>query len=147
MTLQTNRSNKNINECVSRELLRADRAILFLRLFVATMLLTQAITKSQDYPLIEGDYPSIWGITSSQMVTIVGLLELGAAVLLAMGLFTRPVAGVMVVVMFGAAFLFFPGQTFAQAELHVVYAGIYIFLLMAGAGRYSLDRLFCLARR
>ncbi len=115
--------------------------MLFLRLFVATLLFTQAITKSQDYLLIENQYPSIWGITSDQVVTIVGLLELGAGVLLAIGLFTRVASAVMVVVMFGAAFLFFPGQTFAQAELHVVYAGIYIFLLIVGAGRFSLDSL------
>lgn len=131
----------------SPRLLTADRGVLFLRLFVATLLFTQAITKSQDYLMIENEYPSIWGITSDQVVTIVGLLELGAGVLLAIGLFTRIAAAVMVVVMFGAAFLFFPGQTFAQAELHVVYAGIYIFLLIVGAGRFSLDSLLRLGER
>ena len=122
---------------------RTDCGVLFLRLFTATLLFTEAITKSQEYLLIEGDYPTILGIGSAQIVTIVGLLELGAGVLLAMGLFVRLVAAVMAVVMFGAAFLFFPGQTFAQAELHVVFAGIYVFLTIVGGGRYSLDRLFC----
>ena len=123
-----------------------DRALLFLRLFVATMLFTQAITKSQEYLAIEGEYPSILGISPAEVVSLVGILELGAGVLLCLGLFTRPTAAVMTVVMFGAAFLFFPGQSLAQAELHVVYAGIYIFLAITGAGRLSLDSLLNVSR-
>ena len=67
--------------------------------------------------------------------------------LLAVGLFTRITSAVMTVLMIGAAFLLFPHQSFDQAELKVVYGGIYIFLLIAGAGRYSLDRLVCMVRR
>ena len=140
--MTTNRNTTPGAKCPA-EMQRTDKGLLFLRLFTATLLFTEAITKSQDFLLIENDYPTILGISSAQIVTITGLLELGAGVLLAMGLFVRPVAAVMTVVMFGAAFLFFPGQTFAQAELHVVFAGIYIFLAIVGGGRYSLDRLFC----
>lgn len=121
----------------------ADKGILFLRLFIGTLLFTQAITKSQQYPWLEQEYPSMWGLSSASVVSIVGIIEAVAGALLAMGLLTRITSAVMTVIMFGAAFMLFPSQTFDQAELKVVYAGIYIFLLIAGAGRYSLDRLIC----
>ena len=133
--------------CASLSAARADSAILFLRLFIGTLLFTQAITKSQEYLWLEQEYPSLWGLSGADVVSIIGTIEAVAGALLAMGLLTRLTSAVMTVVMVGAAFLLFPGQTFDQAELKVVYAGIYIFLLLAGAGRYSLDRLVCLMRR
>lgn len=126
---------------------KADSAILFLRLFIGTILFTQAITKSQQYPWLEQEYPSLWGLSSADVVSLVGIIEAVAGALLAVGLFTRVTSAVMTVVMIGAAFLLFPHQSFDQAELKVVYGGIYIFLLIAGAGRYSLDRLVCAVRK
>lgn len=119
----------------------ADKATLFLRLFIGVMLFTQAITKSQQYLWLEGEYPSIMGLNAAQVVSIVGILEAVAGAMLTIGLLTRLTAGVMVVVMLGAAFLFFPGQSFDQSELKVVYAGIYITLAISGGGRYSLDTI------
>lgn len=126
---------------------RADSAILFLRLFIGTLLFTQAITKSQQYLWLEQEYPSLWGLSGADVVSIVGVMEAVAGALLAVGLLTRLTSAVMTVVMVGAAFLLFPGQSFDQAELKVVYAGIYVFLLIAGGGRYSLDRLVCMIRQ
>lgn len=119
----------------------ADKAALFLRLFIGAILFTQAITKSQQYPFLEGEYPSIMGLSAAQVVSIVGLLELVAGVMLTVGFLTRVCAGIMAVVMLGAAFFFFPHQTFDQAELKVVYAGIYITLIISGGGRYSFDTI------
>ena len=133
--------------CTSLSAGRADSAILFLRLFIGTLLFTQAITKSQQYLWLEGEYPSLWGLSGADVVSIVGVLEAVAGALLAVGLLTRLTSAVMAVMMVGAAFLLFPGQSFDEAELKVVYAGIYIFLLIAGGGRYSLDRLVCIMRQ
>ena len=126
---------------------KADSAILFLRLFIGTILFTQAITKSQQYPWLEQEYPSLWGLSGADVVSLVGIIEAVAGALLAVGLFTRITSAVMAVGMIGAAFLLFPHQSFDQAELKVVYGGIYVFLLIAGAGRYSLDRLVCMVRK
>ena len=133
--------------CASLSAGRADSAILFLRLFIGTLLFTQAITKSQQYLWLEGEYPSLWGLSGADVVSFVGVLEAVAGALLAVGLLTRLTSAVMTVVMVGAAFLLFPGQSFDEAELKVVYAGIYVFLLIAGGGRYSLDRLVCIMRQ
>lgn len=119
----------------------ADKATLFLRLFIGVVLFTEAITKSQQYPWLEGEYPSIWGLSGADIVSIAGVMEAVAGVMIIVGILTRVTAGAMAVVMLGAAFLFFPHQTFDQAELKVIYAGIYITLAISGGGRYSLDAL------
>lgn len=148
-TPHTHSSAKGVegDSCALVAASRADSAILFLRLFIGTILFTQAITKSQQYPWLEGEYPSLWGLSGADVVSLVGIIEAVAGALLAVGLFTRVTSAVMTVLMIGAAFLLFPHQSFDQAELKVVYGGIYIFLLIAGAGRYSLDRLVCMVRR
>lgn len=125
----------------------ADKATLFLRLFIGAILFTQAITKSQQYLWLEGEYPSILGIGAAEVVSIVGILEVTAGVMITIGLLTRPVAAIMAVVMLGAAFLFFPHQTLSDGELKVVYAGVYITLAISGGGRYSLDAMLRTLRR
>lgn len=119
----------------------ADKATLFLRIFIGTLLFTQAITKSQDYLWLQEQYPSIFGIPPSSVVSMVGVVEAIAGVLLTIGLMTRYCSAVMAIMMFAAAFLFFPAQNFYEGELKVVYAGIYITLAISGGGRYSLDTL------
>lgn len=119
----------------------ADKATLFLRLFIGALLFTQAITKSQQYLWFEQEYPSIWGFSPAEVVSIVGIVEAVAGVMLTIGLLTRPVATIMAVAMLSAAFLFFPAQNFDQAELKVVYAGIYVALAISGGGLYSLDNI------
>lgn len=148
-TPHTHSSAKGVegNSCALTAASKADSAILFLRLFIGTILFTQAITKSQQYPWLEQEYPSLWGLSGADVVSLVGIIEAVAGALLAVGLFTRITSAVMTVLMIGAAFLLFPHQSFDQAELKVVYGGIYIFLLIAGAGRYSLDRLVCMVRK
>lgn len=121
---------------------RTDKATLFLRLFIGAILFTEAITKSQQYPWLEQQYPTLFGIDGADTVSIVGFLELLAGVFLTIGLFTRITAGIMAIAMFAAAFLLFPNQTFAQGELKFIYMGIYITLAIGGGGRYGLDEVF-----
>lgn len=119
----------------------ADKATLFLRLFIGAILFTEAITKSQQFPMLQSEYPTILGIESAIVVSIVGILELFAGMMLTVGLLTRWIAVIMAVVMLAAAFIFFPAQSFDQSELKVVYAGIYVTLAISGGGRYALDTL------
>lgn len=119
----------------------ADKAALFLRIFIGTLLFTQAITKSQDYLWLEQLYPSILGIEPATVLSTVGVIEAIAGVMLTIGLLTRYCAVVMAAMMFAAAFIFFPHQEFAEGELKFVYTGIYITLAISGGGRYSLDTI------
>jgi len=76
---------------------------------------------------------------------VAGVLELGGGGLLALGLFTRPVAfvlsGLMAVAYFQAHFpqSFFP--VINKGELAVIYCFVYLYLFFAGGGSWSLDSL------
>jgi putative oxidoreductase len=119
----------------------ADKATLFLRIFIGILLFTQAITKSQDYLWLEEFYPSILGLEPATVLSMVGVIEAIAGVMLTIGLLTRYCAALMAIMMFAAAFLFFPHQGFAEGELKFVYTGIYLSLVISGGGRYSLDTI------
>lgn len=124
----------------------AEKALNFLRILAGILLFTQAITKSQDYQWLAEEYPTILGIGAPTVVSIVGIIEVVAGVLLTIGLFTRPVAILMALVMMAAALLFFPQQSFSEGELKFIYAGIYVTLAIGGGGRYSIDSLLATLR-
>lgn len=76
---------------------------------------------------------------------IQGLLELVGGFLLALGLFTRPVAFILAGNMAVAYFMahaprgFFP--LLNGGELAIVYCFVFLYLWIAGGGEWSLDRL------
>ena len=81
---------------------------------------------------------------ASQM-GIGGILETFGGLLIALGLFTRPVAFIMSGMMAVAYFqmhapnAFFP--VLNQGELAVLYCFVYLYLSARGGGRYSLDAM------
>ncbi|MFZ0391003.1 MAG: DoxX family protein [Calditrichia bacterium] len=69
------------------------------------------------------------------------LSEFIGGLLLAVGLFTRPASLFILLTMLTAAFIRNAGNPFAKKELALLYGFIALFLLIAGAGRYSVDYL------
>mgnify|MGYP001226822530 CR=1 FL=1 len=73
-----------------------------------------------------------------------GVLEVFGGLLIVLGLFTRPVALVLVVEMLAAYIIahlprgFWPIQN--GGELALLYAFIFLFLAAAGSGRFAIDR-------
>jgi len=67
--------------------------------------------------------------------------ELGGGLLLALGLMTRPAALLVTINMTVAAFIRQAGDPFGERELALLYLAGVAMLLLAGAGRYSLDAL------
>jgi putative oxidoreductase len=82
---------------------------------------------------------------------LAGILELAGGLLLIFGLFTRPVAALLIVEMLGAYFTVhapqggFPIQN--QGELALLYASVFAFLVGNGAGPLSLDEALPVRRR
>lgn len=124
-----------------------DSAILFMRIFIGTMMLTHGIGKLQNYNAIVNSFPDPLGIGSAASFTLITLTEVGCSVLIIMGLFTRLATLPLIFGMYIATFIAFPEKTFAEGELSFVYMGIYIMLLVSGGGRYALDALFFPYRR
>jgi putative oxidoreductase len=73
-----------------------------------------------------------WGAT---------LAEFGGGLLLVIGLFTRPSALLWVITMAVAYFGVHLRDPFAKQELSLIYGCIGVLFLLAGPGRFSVDRL------
>lgn len=68
-----------------------------------------------------------------------GIAELGGGVLLALGLFTRPAAALIVANMAVAVVIRHAGDPFGNRELALLYGAIALLFLLTGPGRYSVD--------
>ncbi|HEY0464026.1 MAG TPA: DoxX family protein [Polyangiaceae bacterium] len=68
------------------------------------------------------------------------LSEFVGGLLLALGLFTRPAAALVLITLTVAALDIHSGDPFAKRELALAYAVVALTLLIAGPGRLSLDR-------
>lgn len=67
--------------------------------------------------------------------------ELGGGILLALGLFTRPSATLILFTMCVALFGVHAQQPFARQELALLYASIALLFVLAGSGRFGVDAL------
>ena len=68
-----------------------------------------------------------------------GLSEFAGALLLAIGLFTRPAAFFVAITMFVAGFINHAGDPFGNAEKAYLYFAIAMIYLVLGSGRFSTD--------
>lgn len=119
-----------------------DAAILFLRIFVGVLMLLHGIYKTQNYNMLAGSFPEVFGLSSAVSLVLITLAEVGCSALLIIGLFTRIAAIGLAFGMFTAAVVVPAHITAASSELPFVYMGIYIFLLISGGGKYALDAMF-----
>lgn len=69
------------------------------------------------------------------------LAEFAGGLLLALGLLTRPAAGLMAFTMMVAAFGAHAADPFSIKEMSLLYLSISLFFVFHGAGRWSADRL------
>ena len=120
----------------------ADAGLLVLRLFAGLALaFGHGLGKLPPSPLfVEG----VGGLGFPAPVVFAwasGLAEFGGGLLLAVGLLTRPAALFVAFNTSVAAFRMQAGQAFGERELALFYLASAVCLLLAGAGRFSLDRL------
>jgi putative oxidoreductase len=118
------------------------RMLSILRIMVGLLFLEHGLAKILDFPHQPNRSPYA-------LFTLVpgfqGLLELVGGLLLALGLFTRPVAFVLSGNMAVAYFMahaprgFFP--LLNGGELAIVYCFVFLYFSVAGGGEWSLDRL------
>ena len=120
----------------------SDIALLLLRIFVGIMMLTHGVAKIENFSTLKANFPDPVGLGAGFSLLLITCAEVGCSLLVIVGLVTRLVVGMCV-----AAFLTFPGFTMAASELALLYLSIYITLLIAGPGEYSLDELLRMTLR
>lgn len=121
---------------------RADRAILFLRIFIAAVMLLHIIGKLQNYDNIVLAYPSLLGFNRPTSLALSIIFEGTMAAMIAIGIGTRLSSLLMfitsLVTLFEIALQNDGAISTDEAKLQFIYAGIFLTLVISGGGKYSI---------
>jgi putative oxidoreductase len=120
----------------------SERMLSVLRIIVGLLFVEHGLAKIFDFPHpINHVAYALFTLNPG----LQGLIELVGGLLLAVGLFTRPVAfilsGDMAVAYFMAHFPRGPFPLLNAGELAIVYCFLFLYFAVAGGGAWSLDQL------
>lgn len=124
----------------SNRYVKADIALFLVRLFVGFAMLTHGFPKLQQ--LIGGktaDFYDFLGMGSTVSLILAVFAEFVCSIFIILGLFTRLAAGFLLITMFIAAFMVHGADPFADREMSLLYATIYLLIVAIGAGKISVD--------
>jgi len=121
----------------------ADVGLLVLRLWLGlSLLLLHGWSKLTSFSETASKFPDPLGVGSGVSLALTIFAEVGCAVLIVAGLFTRAAALVQVILM-GVAFFIVHKASLASGpgsgELAFIYLAGFVTLFLAGAGRLSFD--------
>ena len=118
-----------------------DCSQLILRLSFSGLLLTHGWAKLSQFSAKAQHFPDPIGLGSECTLVLAILVEFFASLFIAAGLFTRAAALSVVTTMLVIVFIFHGSDPFSQKELALLYGFAFISIMVAGGGRWSLDRL------
>jgi putative oxidoreductase len=119
----------------------ADFGLLVLRVWIGlTMLLEHGWDKLTHFDKYASHFVSFMGLGPHVSLCLSIFAEFFASGLLVLGLVTRFAALVLVINMSVAFFVVMKGKPTGMGELPFVYLMTYVALLLAGPGRFSLDK-------
>lgn len=122
---------------------RTDRAILFLRIFIAAVMLLHIIGKMQNYDNVVLTFPSLLDLNRPTSLALSIIFEAAMAAMIAIGIGTRLSALLMfitsLVTLFDIALQAEGAISTDAAKLQFIYAGIFLTLMISGGGRYSIS--------
>lgn len=122
---------------------RTDRAILFLRIFIAAVMLLHIIGKMQNYDNVVLTFPSLLDFNRPTSLALSIIFEAAMAAMIAIGIGTRISALLMfitsLVTLFDIALQADAAISTDAAKLQFIYAGIFLTLMISGGGRYSIS--------
>ncbi len=119
-----------------------DVSLLILRIAGGTLILTHGIGKIT--PLFGSDpiqFPNPIGLGATTSLALAVFAEVVCAALLILGLATRFAAIPLLITMLVAVLVVHVADPFARQELPLLYASIYLVILIAGAGKFSIDNM------
>lgn len=116
-------------------------ALLLLRLFIGVLMLTHGWGKLSNFEALSGVFPDPVGLGSKLSLILAVGAEFFASIFLILGLLTRLSVIPLAFTMSVAFFVVHAADTFQVKELALLYLGIYLFIFLAGPGKYSLDAI------
>jgi putative oxidoreductase len=120
-----------------------DIALLVARLGIATLMLTHGIPKMM--MLFSGapvQFPPVMGLSSELSLGLTVFAEVICSALILAGFATRLAVVPLIITMLVAVLLIHGADPLAKQEPALQYLLVYIILLFAGSGQYSIDYLF-----
>ncbi|MFD2551130.1 DoxX family protein [Bizionia sediminis] len=116
--------------------------LLLLRVTAGIFMLTHGVGKFERLISPEQiQFADPLGVGAAASLALTVFSEVFCSILLILGLGTRLAAIPLVITMLVAALIVHSNDGFGRQELGLLYAVIYITLLVLGAGKYSLDYL------
>lgn len=119
---------------------RSDVGLLILRLWVGAAMLTHGMGKMLDLGGFVGKVGKTFPFPEVLGPFAAGAESIGA-IMIAVGLLTRPAAIALCFTMIGAGLVVHWPDPFTKKELALTYAAASAMIAFAGSGKYSLDRL------
>ena len=117
------------------------RLLSVLRLVAGLLFVEHGSTKLLHFPQVD----MFNDLQIMSLIGLAGVLELGGGALLALGLFTRPVAFILSGEMAAAYFMAHAPKSFYPVlnggEGAILFCFIFLYLAAAGGGEWSLDRM------
>lgn len=117
--------------------------MLVVRIFIAiSMILLHGVPKIEKY-LAGGDiqFLNFLGMGSAASLVLAIIVEIGCSILILLGLFTRPVALILIFTMLVAAFGAHFSDGFKVMEISLLYLVIYALIWAFGPRDYSVDAM------
>lgn len=119
-----------------------DGVLLIARVGIAALMLVHGIPKLG--MLLSGEpvaFPGVLGMGPELSLTLAVFAEVVCSVLILFGLGTRLAVIPLIITMVIAVFFIHMADPFAMKELGIHYLLVYVLLLFAGSGRFSLDKV------
>ncbi|HYH16014.1 MAG TPA: DoxX family protein [Flavisolibacter sp.] len=119
-----------------------DLALLIARIGIAALMLTHGLPKMamlfSDDPI---QFPPVMGMDAGLSLTLTVFAEVFCSILILVGAGTRLAAVPAIITMLVAATVIHAADPFAKKEMAFLFLLVYVVLLVAGSGKYSVDYL------
>jgi putative oxidoreductase len=128
--------------------IRPDLGLLVLRLFAGSfMILGHGLPKLLGWAERSQTFFDPFGLGPTASLALAIFAEVGCSLAIMAGLYTRFATIPLLVTMFVAAFMANAGEPWNKQELAMAFAIMFVTLLVAGPGRYSVDAMLQRGRR
>ena len=127
---------------VNKATATTDTALLIARIGIGALMLTHGIPKLM--MLLSGapvQFPPVMGMSATLSLSLTVFAEVFCSVLILAGFATRLASIPLIITMSVAVFVIHAADPFAKQEPAWYFLLVYVMLLFAGSGRYSIDYL------
>jgi putative oxidoreductase len=114
-------------------------ALLLLRVVAGVLMAHHGYQKLTGFAEIEPQFMEFLGLSKGISLGLVVFSEFFCSLFLVLGIATRFTLVPLIITMIVAVFSAHAGDIFGKGEIGTLYLGIYLVLLIAGAGKYSVD--------